>query len=95
MPWHDDLRRWRGHVGHRSATCSSADAERLVGQSIDAGINFIDTADIYSSGTSEEMVGQSLKTLGVRREDVVIATKVFGPMARARTTPAIPRPHLR
>jgi len=56
------------------------DAQALIARALDHGVNFIDTADIYSNGASEEIVGQSLKNLGVRREDVVIATKVFGPV---------------
>jgi aryl-alcohol dehydrogenase-like predicted oxidoreductase len=56
------------------------DAQALIARALDHGINFIDTADIYSAGASEEIVGQSLRNLGVRREDVVIATKVCGPM---------------
>jgi aryl-alcohol dehydrogenase-like predicted oxidoreductase len=55
-----------------------ADAERLIGQAIDAGINFIDTADIYSAGASEQITGQALRNLKVPRESVVVATKVFG-----------------
>ncbi|HXD39414.1 MAG TPA: aldo/keto reductase [Ramlibacter sp.] len=67
-----------------------ADAERLVGQAIDAGINFIDTADVYAGGMSEQITGQALKNLKVPREDVVVATKVFsemgtGPNARGAT----------
>lgn len=53
------------------------EAERLVGQALDAGINFIDTADVYASGVSEQMTGQALRNLKVPRENVVIATKVF------------------
>jgi aryl-alcohol dehydrogenase-like predicted oxidoreductase len=45
-----------------------ADAERLVGQAFDAGINFIDTADVYSGGASETITGQALKNLKVPRE---------------------------
>ena len=56
------------------------DAQALIARALDHGVNFIDTADIYSNGASEQIVGQSLKNLGVRREDVVIATKVFGPV---------------
>jgi aryl-alcohol dehydrogenase-like predicted oxidoreductase len=56
------------------------DAQALVARAIQHGINFFDTADIYSEGGSEEILGQSLKNLNVRREDVVIATKVAGPM---------------
>lgn len=64
-----------------------ADAERLVGQAIDAGINFIDTADVYAGGVSETITGQALKNLKIARESVVVATKVFGetgPGANAR-----------
>ena len=54
------------------------DAEGIVGAAIDAGINFIDTADVYAGGRSEEITGQALKNLKVPRERVVVATKVFG-----------------
>ncbi|MEO8669815.1 MAG: aldo/keto reductase [Tahibacter sp.] len=57
-----------------------ADAERMIGQAIDAGINFIDTADVYSSGLSEQITGQALRNLKIPREHVVVATKVFGTM---------------
>ncbi len=55
-----------------------ADAERLLGQAVDAGVNFIDTADVYSAGLSEQITGQALKNLKVPRDKVVVATKVFG-----------------
>ncbi|MGI9025758.1 MAG: aldo/keto reductase [Burkholderiaceae bacterium] len=55
-----------------------ADAERLVGQALDAGINFIDTADVYAGGVSEQITGQALKNLKIARDRVVVATKVFG-----------------
>jgi aryl-alcohol dehydrogenase-like predicted oxidoreductase len=54
------------------------EAERIVGAAIDAGINFIDTADVYAGGRSEEITGQALRNLKVARESVVVATKVFG-----------------
>jgi aryl-alcohol dehydrogenase-like predicted oxidoreductase len=53
------------------------DAIRIIHRALDAGINFIDTADVYSQGESEEVVGKALKD---RRDDVVLATKVHGPM---------------
>ena len=53
-------------------------AERLVGRALDAGINFIDTADIYSDGQSETITGAALKTLGIKRSDVVLAAKAYG-----------------
>jgi aryl-alcohol dehydrogenase-like predicted oxidoreductase len=57
---------------------SQSEAERLVGRALDAGINFIDTADVYSDGRAEVITGQALKNLQVPRENVVVATKVFG-----------------
>lgn len=55
-----------------------ADAERLIGQALDSGINFVDTADVYAGGRSETITGQALKNLKVPREQVIVATKVFG-----------------
>jgi aryl-alcohol dehydrogenase-like predicted oxidoreductase len=57
-----------------------AEVDAIVGRALEAGVNFIDTADIYSFGESERLLGQSLKNLGVARKDVVIATKVYGEM---------------
>jgi aryl-alcohol dehydrogenase-like predicted oxidoreductase len=54
------------------------DSIRIIHRALDAGINFIDTADVYSSGESEEIVGQALT--GGRRDNVVLATKVHGQM---------------
>jgi aryl-alcohol dehydrogenase-like predicted oxidoreductase len=48
-------------------------------QALDAGINFFDTANVYSSGSSEEFLGRALTELGVQRDEVVIATKVYAP----------------
>ncbi|MEU8122222.1 aldo/keto reductase [Spirillospora sp. NPDC049024] len=53
------------------------ESERIVHRALDAGINFIDTADMYSTGESEEIVGKALKG---RRDDVVLATKFFFPL---------------
>ncbi|MDH5330335.1 MAG: aldo/keto reductase [Aquincola sp.] len=71
-----------------------ADAERLIGQAIDAGINFIDTADVYAGGVSEQMTGQALKNLKVPRENVVVATKVFGETGPAANTRGSSRSHI-
>ena len=54
-----------------------ADSIRVIHHALDAGINFVDTADVYSAGGSEEIVGKALKG---RRDDVVLATKFFMPM---------------
>jgi len=56
------------------------EVDGIVGRALAAGVNFIDTADVYSYGQSERLLGQALKNLGVVRKDVVIATKVFGEM---------------
>ena len=53
------------------------DSVRIIHRALDAGINFVDTADVYSAGESEEIVGKALEG---RRDDVVLATKVWGPM---------------
>ncbi|MFB2553560.1 aldo/keto reductase [Ensifer soli] len=62
------------------ADVDQASADAIVRRSLDAGINFIDTANVYSFGQSERILGQSLKNLGVARKDVVIATKFLGQM---------------
>ena len=54
------------------------DSIRIIHRALDAGINFIDTADIYSGGESEEIVGKALA--GGRRDEVVLATKAWGAM---------------
>ncbi|UAJ10189.1 aldo/keto reductase [Polymorphobacter megasporae] len=57
-----------------------SDADAMVKTAIDSGINFIDTADVYASGKSEEIAGAALRNLGIRREEIVVATKAFGQM---------------
>ena len=54
-----------------------SEADQLIRRALDAGINFIDTADVYSEGESERMTGQALKNLGVTRSNIVLATKVY------------------
>ena len=71
-----------------------ADAERLIGQAIDAGINFIDTADVYAGGLSEQITGQALKNLKVPRDNVVVATKVFGETAPGPNARGASRGHI-
>jgi len=53
-------------------------ATGLVSRSLEAGVNFIDTADVYSEGQSETITGQALKDIGIRRSDIVLATKCYG-----------------
>ena len=70
------------------------EAETLIRTSLDAGINFIDTADVYSGGLSEEITGQALKNIGVRRDEVVVATKAFGPMGEGPNSGGNSRYHI-
>jgi aryl-alcohol dehydrogenase-like predicted oxidoreductase len=67
--------------GDHAWTLPEDQSRPLIRQALDLGINFFDTANIYSDGTSEEILGRALKDF-TRREDVVIATKVYGPMGK-------------
>ena len=82
-----------GRFGHIHGL-DQDDATALVRQALDAGINMIDTANVYTVGQSEEFVGGALKALGVRRSDVVIATKAMGAMGEGRNDSGIGRKHL-
>ncbi len=70
------------------------DAERLVGRALDAAVNFLDTADVYSEGQSEEITGQALKNLKTPRENVVLATKCYGPMGSGANSQGNSRAHI-
>ena len=70
------------------------DADALLGRALEAGVNFIDTADAYSAGASEQITGQAIKNLGVRREEVVVATKVFGEMGPGPNSKGLSRSHI-
>ena len=83
-----------GGIWGQIGNLQQAEAERLVGQALDAGINFIDTADVYSEGVSEQITGQALRNLRVRREDVVVATKVFGETGRGANGRGSSRGHI-
>ena len=71
-----------------------AEAEQLIGKSLDAGINFIDTADVYAGGLSEQITGQALRNLKVTRENVVVATKVFGETGSGPNARGASRTHI-
>ena len=68
--------------------------ENLVGTSLDAGINFIDTANVYSEGESERLLGGALKALGRPRDQVVVATKVRGRMGPGVNQVGLSRGHI-
>ncbi|MGI4831255.1 MAG: aldo/keto reductase [Janthinobacterium lividum] len=71
-----------------------AGADELIRSCIDSGVNFFDTADVYSEGESEKTLGQSLKNLQISRKDVVIATKVFGRTGPGRNDIGASRGHI-
>ncbi len=71
-----------------------AGSTALVKQAVDGGVNFIDTANVYSAGQSEEFVGQALRDLGIARDQIVIATKGMGPMGDGPNDSGYGRYHL-
>lgn len=76
-----------GQVDQKTATA-------LVARALEAGVNFFDTADVYSLGLSEQYLGQALKDVGVKRSDVVIATKVYGRMSDSPNDAGLSRGHI-
>ncbi len=75
-------------------TVDQTGADALIKSSLDAGINFFDTADVYSEGESEKTLGQSLKNLNIARKDVVIASKVYGRTGQGRNDVGASRGHI-
>ena len=80
---------WRaiGDLDQKSST-------ELVGRALEAGVNFFDTANVYSEGQSEVQFGQALRDLGAKREDVIIATKVRGRMGPGPNAVGLSRGHI-
>jgi aryl-alcohol dehydrogenase-like predicted oxidoreductase len=83
-----------GGIWRAIGDLDQAAVDAMVEKALAGGINFIDTADVYSFGVSEKMLGQSLKTLGVKRSDVVVATKVFGSMDEGPNDRGASRGHI-
>jgi 1-deoxyxylulose-5-phosphate synthase len=79
---------WRPWVLDEEAT------RPLIKQALENGINFFDTADMYSKGASEEVLGRALKDLGPARDELVIATKVFYPMGDDPNARGLSRKHI-
>jgi aryl-alcohol dehydrogenase-like predicted oxidoreductase len=76
------------------SSVGQAGADELVKTAIDGGINFFDTADNYTEGESERILGQSLKNLNIARKDVVIATKVYSRVGPGRNDIGASRGHI-
>lgn len=68
--------------------------DELVKRSAEAGINFIDTANVYSEGLSEEMTGKAIRNLGLKRDDLIIATKVRSKMGEGPNNTGLTRKHI-
>jgi aryl-alcohol dehydrogenase-like predicted oxidoreductase len=73
---------------------AQSEVDAIVGRALAAGVNFIDTADVYAYGQSERLVGQALKNLGTARKDVVIATKVHGEVGSGPNDRGTSRGHI-
>ena len=71
-----------------------SESRPFVKRALDLGVNFFDTANMYSRGVSEEILGRALRDLGVRREAVVVATKVFFPMGDGPNDRGLSRKHI-
>ncbi len=76
------------------AGTEQAEVNQLMKTVIDSGINFIDTANVYSFGESEKLLGQSLKDVGINRNELVIATKVRGTMNQSPNSQGLSRYHI-
>ena len=69
-------------------------ADQLLKASFDAGVNFVDTADVYTNGESEKALAQAIKNVGLARKDIVIATKVYGRTGPGRNDVGASRGHI-
>lgn len=83
-----------GAKSWRAWVLEEDEARPFVRRALDAGINFFDTADMYSLGVSEEILGNTLQHFGVQRKDVVVATKVFNPMGDGPNDQGLSRKHI-
>ena len=81
-------KRWREWV------LEEPESRPFLQRALELGINFFDTADVYSEGVSEEILGRALKDFGPERDQLVIATKVFYPMGKAPNQRGLSRKHI-
>jgi len=84
----------RGELWPIIGQLDQAAAKNLLRLSIDAGVNFVDTADVYSEGESERILGSAIKDLGIARQDLVIATKVRGRTGPGPNAVGLSRGHI-
>jgi aryl-alcohol dehydrogenase-like predicted oxidoreductase len=69
-------------------------ADQLLKSSFDAGVNFVDTADVYTNGESEKTLAKAISNVGIARKDIVIATKAFGRTGPGRNDVGASRGHI-
>src|ERR1700679_1336815 len=69
-------------------------ADQILKHSFEAGVNFVDTADVYTNGEPEKTLGKAITNLGLARQDIVIATKVFGRTGPGRNDVGASRGHI-
>src|SRR6201994_4727244 len=77
-------------AGKHEWSLPEAESRELIKQALDAGVNFFDTANVYSAGTSEEIVGRALADMA-NRDEIVLATKVHGPMRNGQNAAGLSR----
>ena len=82
------VKKWREWV------LEEEEGHPFIGRALELGINFFDTADVYSLGVSEEILGRALKRYGKPRDQVVIATKLFAPMSDDPNDRGLSRKHI-
>jgi len=75
-------------------TLPQGEVDALVKRSVEAGINFIDTANVYSEGVSEQMTGTAIRNLGLKRDDLILATKVRGKVGDGPNQLGLTRKHI-
>src|SRR5277367_2621203 len=83
-----------GGMWRNIGTLDQAASTKLVARALEGGVNFIDTANVYSEGQSEIQVGQALRDVGVKREDVIVATKVRARMGPGPNAVGLSRGHI-
>src|SRR5690242_14510518 len=83
-----------GGVYRAIGSLDQKDVEKLVGTALDAGVNLSDTADVYSDGETERLLGAALKSLGRPREQIVVATKVRGRVGPGVNQVGLSRGHI-
>src|SRR5690606_6903350 len=75
-------------------TLPQDEVDHLVKSAVDGGINFIDTANVYSEGLSEQMTGTAIRNIGLKRQELVVATKVRGRMGEGPNNVGLSRKHI-